>query len=76
MEHDLIHLTYNVVKEIVLWSSLLSILLPPIEFFNDYPKFQKGYTLLIKIVNRYGALNIRGPVVEFLNQKRNGEKEK
>lgn len=45
--------------ELVLVSSILSMLLPPVEWFDGWPKFQKFYALFVKIVHKYAALNAR-----------------
>lgn len=53
--YDLIHW----LGSLVLISSILSMLLPPVEWFSDWPKFQKFYDLFVKIVHKYAALNAR-----------------
>ena len=50
---------------IIAIGSILSIFLPPIEWFNDFPRFQRGYRMLIVVVNHYLALNLRGKIAEF-----------
>ena len=52
--------------DIVLVGSIISMLLPPIEFFVDYPKFQKYYGLILKLVHFYAALNLRTPMMQRL----------
>ncbi len=55
----------------VAWCSLLSVLLPPVEYFADFPRLQRAYRLLIQLVSRYGALNLRGSIAQWY-QKQNG----
>lgn len=44
--------------------SILSNVLPPIEDFKDFPRFQKFYALLVNVVYHYGAMNFRGKMVQ------------
>lgn len=44
--------------------SILSLLLPPVEQFQDFPRFQKRYTLCVSLIAHWGALNLRGKLLE------------
>ena len=50
---------YLWLAQIVLWASVLALLLPRVDRFNDFPKFQKFYKTVVSIVSDYAALNIR-----------------
>jgi hypothetical protein len=54
--------------------SLLSLLLPPVEFFDEFPRFQKFYRLFCKIIVKWGSLDVRGKVITMYDsyQKKNG----
>ena len=58
----------------VLFFSLASIILPPVEFFDDYPQIQKGYRLICKLIKFFGSLDLRGKVISLYPsyQKSNG----
>lgn len=49
----------------VLGCSIASIILPPVEFFDDFPRFQKWYRLFCKFVKYFGALDFRAKVIEM-----------
>ena len=68
--HDLI----DFAARWVLYFSLASIFLPPIEFFDDYPRVQKGYRLVCKLIKFFGSLDLRGKVISMYPsyQKSNG----
>ena len=55
--------------------SLLSLALPPVELFEDFPRFQKWYRLFGKIVKYLGSLDFRTKVLELYPsyRKANGE---
>lgn len=48
----------------VLTFSIMSILLPPVEFFDDFPRFQPWYRLGCKFIKYWGSLNWRGKIIE------------
>ena len=50
---------FTIVIRVVFCSSVASLLLPPIETFKDFPRFQKFYGVLVTIVVRWAALNLR-----------------
>lgn len=54
--------------------SILSLILPPVEFFDDFPRFQKYYRLFCKIIVKWGSLDLRGKVIQQYKsfQKKNG----
>lgn len=47
----------------VLGCSILSNLLPPVEFFEDFPNFQKWYRMGCKILKYLGSLDWRGKII-------------
>ena len=55
--------------------TLLSLILPPVEFFNSYPRFQESYRLFCKVLKYWGSLDFRGKVIELYPciQKKNGD---
>ena len=53
-----------VVSNLISICSMLHILLPPYETFNDYPRMQKYYKLIVLIIGNI-ALNKRGDVVNL-----------
>lgn len=59
-------------QHLVFWSVIASLVLPPIEVFDDFPGFQRYYRVFVAIINRGGALNVRGIVAEKYQQRRNG----
>lgn len=58
----------------VFYASIISIFLPPIEMFDDYPRFQKHYKLVISIIGTWAALNLRGKIASaYRKRKENGD---
>jgi hypothetical protein len=57
----------------VFYASVLSNLLPPVEYFSAFPRFQKGYTVFVTIVHHYAALNFRGKIAGAYNRRQNGD---
>ena len=61
----------------VLLNSVLSILLPPVEFFDDYPRFQKLYRTVCKFIKYFGNLDLRGKIIaqypQYQKRIENGE---
>ena len=55
--------------------TLLSLALPPVEFFDNFPRFQEGYRLFCKVLKYWGSLDFRGKVIELYPciQKKNGD---
>jgi len=55
--------------------SILSLVLPPVELFDDFPRFQKYYRLLGKIVKYMGSLDFRTKILELYPsyRKKNGD---
>lgn len=47
------------VPHFVFYCSVFSLMLPPIETFKDFPRFQKYYSVFIVIVTRWGSINFR-----------------
>ena len=69
-------LTHNglleTVMQIVFWCSVASLLLPPVELFDTWPRFKRYYTFAIRIINYYGALNLRGKIAQKYVEYKNG----
>lgn len=53
--------------------SILSLILPPYEFFEDFPRFQKWYKLICKIIKYLGSLDFRGKIVQLYPQYRDAQ---
>jgi hypothetical protein len=49
-------------EHLVVISSILSILLPPIETFEHFPRFQRAYSLLVITITRWTSLNLRNTI--------------
>ena len=62
---------FDIVAKWVFVFSIINILLPPIEFFNDFPKVQKVYSFIVHIVKYYGALDFRGKVMAQYDSYKN-----
>ena len=54
---------FDILSKWVFVCSMLSIVLPPVEFFEKYPKFQDGYRLFCKLLKYFGALDFRGKII-------------
>ena len=54
---------FHIALRVVAASSVAHIFLPPYDVFNDFPRFQKYYKLLVAVVG-YLALNARGKVIQ------------
>jgi len=52
------------IPEIIAVASIVHIILPPYETFNDFPRLQKYYKLGVAII-AYIALNARGQVIQM-----------
>ena len=54
--------------------SFAALLLPPIEYFNEFPRFQPYYRLFCKIIIKWGSLDLRGKIITMYDsyQKKNG----
>lgn len=50
---------FTLFEHVVTTSSLIYLLLPSIETFKDYPKFQKAYGVFVAIIVKWASLNIR-----------------
>ena len=48
----------------VFWCSLASLVLPPPEFFEEFPRFQKWYRFALKFLKYVGSLDFRARIVE------------
>ncbi len=61
-------------SSLVTGCSLASLLLPPIEYFDEFPRFQPYYRLFCKIVVKWGSLDLRGKIIGMYDsyQKKNG----
>ena len=66
------HTAIDYATRFVFSMSVLNLLLPPWETFNDFPGFQKKYKLYVNIVSRYGALNMRSQVNSLYSSYKNG----
>ena len=49
-------------EHVVVISSVLSILLPPIETFSQFPVFQKWYGMAVIVITRWASLNLRNVI--------------
>jgi len=58
----------------VFYTSMISLLLPPIEMFDNFPRFQKYYTVVVNLMQYYGAQNWRGKIAQLYIARRNGGK--
>lgn len=45
--------------------SILSLILPPVEMFDDFPRLQKWYRLLCKLIKYFGSLDLRGKIIQL-----------
>jgi hypothetical protein len=43
----------------VFWASVINLLLPPLEWFDGFPRFYKAYRVALLIVTHYSSLNFR-----------------
>lgn len=43
--------------------SVASLILPPVEFFEEFPGFQKFYRVLCKFLKYWGSLDFRGKII-------------
>lgn len=57
---------------IVFACSLLSLLLPAVEDFNEFPGFQRYYRLFCKIILKWGSLDLRGKILQARGIIKNG----
>lgn len=48
--------------------SVLSLILPPVEFFEEFPRFQAYYRLFGKFLKYWGNLNFRSKIIELYPQ--------
>lgn len=55
--------------------SILSLFLPAVEDFNDFPRFQPYYRLFCKVVIKWGSLDLRGKILQLRGVKVNGNGE-
>lgn len=62
------HSLIDICTETIAACSLLHTMLPPWEAFNDYPKVQKAYKLLVYLVGWF-ALNARSTVYKSISTK-------
>lgn len=60
---------YDLIVQIVFWASIIYLLLPPIEVFDDFPRFRKYYSLVVRIVGNIAVSN-RGKVMSLYSQYR------
>lgn len=68
---------FDFVSKWVFVFSIINILLPPVEFFDDFPKAKKVYELIVHLVRHYGALDFRGKLMalypSYQNKNGNGK---
>lgn len=55
---------WTVLTNMVTVCSLLSLMLPAVEDFDEFPRFQPYYRLFCKIVIKWGSLSLRGKILE------------
>jgi hypothetical protein len=68
---------YEYVVHFVFWASVVSLLLPPTEIFDSFPRFKRKYEVLVRLINHYAALNVRGKIAQsYVNFKNGGKKKK
>lgn len=56
------HDIFDYAAGLVLVSSILSNLLPPWEWFDKWPRFQAIYKIIVMMIARWGAANLRAKV--------------
>lgn len=64
---------FDWVARAVLVCSALSLILPAVEDFDEFPRFQKYYRLFCKIVVKWGSLDLRGKILQARGVIKNGE---
>jgi hypothetical protein len=57
-----LHQLFDFAGAVVLVSSLLGTFLPPYEWFDDWPRFQKVYKILKMTIAKWGAINLQSVV--------------
>lgn len=55
------HSAFHIISVVVIGSSVLYTILPPFEVFNDFPRFQKYYKVIVYTV-KYIGLNARSVI--------------
>lgn len=68
MDEITLHELIDLLSRWVLLFTLLSILLPPVEFFEEFPRFQRWYRLGCKLIKYFGSLDWRGKVIALYPQ--------
>ena len=63
------HQIFDWIFRFVVIASIISWLMPPIETFDGFPRFQKFYVLIVRIVSQYASLNLRGKMLELYKVK-------
>lgn len=59
-----LHELFDWLTRIVFGCSILSLMLPAVEDFNEFPRFQPYYRLFCKVVIKWGSLDFRGKILE------------
>lgn len=54
---------FDLASKWVFFCTILSLLLPPVEFFDDFPKFQPYYRFVCKFLKYFGSLDFRGKII-------------
>jgi hypothetical protein len=55
--------------------SVINLLLPPVEKFRNFPRFQEYYELLVELTNWF-SLNLRGRIATYYIKRLNGGNDK
>lgn len=63
---------WNIGSGIVVGSSVLINVLPPVEAFDEYPKFQGTYKFLFIFLKRFCSLDLRTIIYPQLKQNQTG----
>jgi hypothetical protein len=57
-----LHTVFDWAGAIVLISSLLGSFLPPYEWFDQWPRFQAVYKILVMTVTKWGSINLKSVI--------------
>ena len=53
---------FEIIEHVVTISSFVSLALPPIETFSQFPRFQKVYAVIVITITRWTSLNLRNTI--------------
>lgn len=70
---DIVYYAWLGLTNLVTICSILSLMLPAVEDFNDFPRFQKWYRLVCKLIIKWGSLDLRGKILEARGILKNGQ---